>query len=158
MSKVGRCACAASSHTPASRAATTSIDTLRVAAVARGGERPTVSTEHLFAVASAVRAREVLRFDYAPRSDGSRSEEKGTGEKGTEASRRVEPHHVVTWGGRWYLVGWDLDRNDWRTFPVDRMTPWSPTGRRFTPRDLPGPDVGAFIAERFAAAPLPCRG
>ena len=28
----------------------------------------------------------------------------------------MEPHHLVTWKGRWYLVAWDLDRDDWRTF------------------------------------------
>jgi hypothetical protein len=38
------------------------------------------------------------------------------------------------------------------------MRPWTPTGPRFTPRDLPAPDVATFIAERFARPTLPCRG
>ncbi|MBI0384894.1 WYL domain-containing protein, partial [Streptomyces albiflaviniger] len=76
--------------------------------------------------------------------------------------RRVEPHHLVTRGGRWYLVAWDLDRDDWRTFRVDRITPRTPTGPRFTPRDVPGGDVAAFVASRFQGSDgsggWPCRG
>lgn len=82
--------------------------------------------------------------------------------------RRVEPHHLVTWGRRWYLVAWDLDRDDWRTFRADRITPRTPTGPRFPPRELPGGSVAAFITARFrgidaARGPdgvggWPCRG
>ena len=130
------------------------VDTLQVTTVAKSGDRPKVSTEHLFAVATAVRAREVLRFDYTVRdySQGDYTADEAT------SVRRVEPHHVVTWGGRWYLVAWDLDRDDWRTFRFDRMTPRTPTGPRFTRRELPAADVAAFIADRFAGPPLPCRG
>lgn len=116
------------------------VDTLQVTSVGRGTKRTAVRTEDLLAIATAVRAGEALRFDYA------------------ESVRRVEPHHLVTWGGRWYLVAWDLDRRDWRTFRVDRMTPRTPTGPRFTRRELPARDVAAFISERFASPPLPCRG
>ena len=49
--------------------------------------------------------------------------------------RDVEPHRLVHTGRRWYLVAWDLDRQDWRTFRVDRIDPRTPTGPRFTPRD-----------------------
>ena len=63
--------------------------------------------------------------------------------------RRVQPHHLVTWRHRWYLVAWDLDREDWRTFRVDRIQPRTPTGPRFTPRELPGGDVSTFITSRF---------
>ena len=63
--------------------------------------------------------------------------------------RRVEPHHLVTRRGRWYLVAWDLDRDDWRTFRADRIAPRTPTGPRFAPREVPGGDVGAFVAGRF---------
>jgi hypothetical protein len=38
------------------------------------------------------------------------------------------------------------------------MTPPTPTGPRFTRRELPAKDVAAFISERFASPPLPCRG
>jgi predicted DNA-binding transcriptional regulator YafY len=121
------------------------VDALQVTTVPRGSgrNRPQVDTERLIGIGTAVRAREVLRFDY---------------EGGSDPYRRVEPHHVVTWGGRWYLVAWDLDRDDWRTFRVDRMTPKTPTGPRFTPRELPAPDVATFIAERFRRPSWPVTG
>ncbi|WP_315095352.1 WYL domain-containing protein [uncultured Cellulomonas sp.] len=123
-------------------------DALQVTTVARRGDRPQVDRDVLLAVGAVVRAHEVLRFDYAGGSDA-----------GPRPARRAEAHHLVTWGGRWYLVGFDLDRADWRTFRVDRMTPRSGSGPRYAPRALPAPDVAAFVAERFAAvAPWPCRG
>jgi predicted DNA-binding transcriptional regulator YafY len=107
------------------------VDALRVTAVPADRERPKVDSEVLIAVGSAVRAFEVLRFDY--------ERPNWTGEdRPWEPPRRVEPHHLATWSGRWYLVAWDLDRDDWRTFRVDRMTPRTPTGPRFSPRELPG--------------------
>ncbi len=103
------------------------------------------------ALSAAVHAREVLRFDYPGPDDGE-----------PRPPRRVEPHHVVTWGGRWYLVAWDLERDDWRTFRADRVAPRVPTGPRFTPRELPGGDVATFVAARFrgsdSSADWPCRG
>ncbi|MFJ4473073.1 helix-turn-helix transcriptional regulator [Streptomyces sp. NPDC089424] len=140
------------------------IDTVRVTAVDRPGNRPrpVVDSRVLLALGAATHAREVLRFDFAP----------GAHEDGApRGPRRVEPHHVVTWGGRWYLVAWDLDRADWRTFRADRITPRVPTGPRFTPRDLPGGDVATFVTDRFhgfgaaggvggvgGAGEWPCRG
>src|SRR6478735_7200457 len=124
---------------------------LRATAVSRGREQPKVDTEHLIAIGSAVRAHEILRFDYdAPNWTGA--------ERPWQPPRRVEPHHLVTWGGRWYLVCWDLDRKDWRTFRVDRMTPKSPTGPRFSPRELPGGDVASYIDSSFRGGEWPCRG
>ncbi|WP_280689462.1 YafY family protein [Kitasatospora sp. GAS204B] len=132
------------------------IDTLQVTAVERPATRPNPQVESsvLMALSAAVHAREVLRFDYtAGYSDGDRAE---------TAPRRVQPHHLVTWGGRWYLLAWDLDRADWRTFRADRITPRTPTGPRFTPRVLPGGDVAAFVTSRFqgsdGAGGWPCRG
>lgn len=51
--------------------------------------------------------------------------------------------------GRWYLVAWDLDRDDWRIFRADRITPRTPTGARFVPRGIPGGDVAAYVSARF---------
>jgi biotin operon repressor len=120
------------------------IDTLQFTAVER---QPGVDGDVLMALGAAVHAREVLRFDYPP--EGA-------------PPRRVEPHHLLTWGGRWYLVAWDLDRADWRTFRADRLAPRVPTGPRFTRRELPGGDVATFVAGRFRGAggsgEWPCRG
>ncbi|OLR93032.1 helix-turn-helix transcriptional regulator [Actinokineospora bangkokensis] len=121
------------------------VDTLRVSAVPAPHEAQ-VDSAVLLAISAASHAGEVLRFDYA----------------GAEVPRRVEPHHLVTWGGRWYLVAFDLDRDDWRTFRVDRITPKVPTGPRFTEREVPGGDVSAFVWSRFrgvdASGEWPCRG
>ncbi|PZF80137.1 helix-turn-helix transcriptional regulator [Jiangella anatolica] len=96
----------------------------------------------LVALTTAIRAREELRFDHA------------------RTRRRVQPHHLVARGGRWYLVAWDLDRDDWRVFRADRITPRVPTGPRFRPREIPGGDVAAFVTARFRGgdADWPCRG
>jgi len=132
------------------------IDTLQVTAV----ERPTpqVDSNVLMALSAAVHACEVLRFDYYTPASPSGAGHDSTG----TPPRRVQPHHLVTWGGRWYLVAWDLDRGDWRTFRADRITPRTPTGPRFTPRELPGGEVAAFVANRFrgfdGSGDWPCRG
>lgn len=63
--------------------------------------------------------------------------------------------------GRWYLLAYDLDREGWRLFSADRITPRIPTGPRFTPRSVPGDDVREFVAARFKGSDTnewPCRG
>ncbi|CAL9349684.1 hypothetical protein SUDANB9_00435 [Streptomyces sp. enrichment culture] len=134
------------------------IDALQVTAVAGSAPRPQpqADTGVLMALSAAVQAREVLRFDHIPARPAD------TGPGAAPPPRRVEPHHLVTRGGRWYLVGWDLDREDWRVFRADRVVPRTPTGPRFTPRELPGKDVAAFLTGRFrgsdGSADWPCRG
>ncbi|MEV7249408.1 helix-turn-helix transcriptional regulator [Streptomyces cyaneofuscatus] len=149
------------------------VDTLRVTAVDRPESRPgpQVDSGVLMAIGAAVHAREVLRFDYSPVSAPGpvRPEAAAEGKGGRDVlppPRRVEPHHLVTWGRRWYLVAWDLERGDWRTFRADRIAPRAPTGPRFTPRELPGGSVAEFITARFRGATAtgdgvggwPCRG
>ncbi|WP_320774291.1 helix-turn-helix transcriptional regulator [Streptomyces sp. CRN 30] len=131
------------------------IAALHVTAVPPPGAPPVQADSRvLMEISAAVHAREELRFDYAPAASG--------GAAGVTARRRVQPHHLVTWRGRWYLLAWDLDRADWRTFRADRVDPRTPTGPRFTPRDVPGGDVAAFVAGRFrgsdGTAGWPCRG
>jgi len=113
-----------------------------------------VSSDVLIALSAAVRAREVLRFDYAspdPRADDD-----------LWPPRRVEPQHMVTAQGRWYLVAWDLDRDEWRIFRADRITPRTPTGPRFAPREVPGGEVAAYVSARFKGSQRvdrwPCSG
>jgi predicted DNA-binding transcriptional regulator YafY len=136
------------------------IDTLQVTAVERPATRPNpqVDSKVLMTLSAAVHARELLRFDYAPASPPGA----GHDDHAVTPPRRVQPHHLITWGGRWYLVAWDLDRDDWRTFRADRITPRVPTGPRFTPRELPGGDVTTFVSSRFSGSGgsggWPCRG
>lgn len=131
------------------------VDTLRVTTVEPSAARPHPSVDGalLMTLSAAVHAGEVLRFDYAAASPP---------EDAARPPRRVEPHHLVSRGGRWYLVAFDLDRDDWRTFRADRITPRSPAGPRFALREVPGGDVAAFVTGRFRGADdsgeWPCRG
>lgn len=119
-----------------------------------GGTAPAVSPEVLLTLSTAARAHEVLRFDYPRRQPGD--------DAAVTPPRRVEPHHLVTFHGRWYLVAWDLDRDEWRIYRADRITPRSPNGPRFTPRQVPGGDVTDYVAARFRGSETtdrwPCSG
>ncbi|MFH8756843.1 helix-turn-helix transcriptional regulator [Streptomyces atroolivaceus] len=134
------------------------VDALHVTAVGPAETQPGPQADPrvLVALSEAVHAREVLRFDYT----GATSEAGHS--DAVKPPRRAEPHHLVTWRGRWYLLAWDLDRDDWRTFRADRIAPRTPRGPRFTPRDVPGGDVAEFVAGRFqgsgSGGDWPCRG
>ncbi|SPF02363.1 helix-turn-helix transcriptional regulator [Streptomyces sp. MA5143a] len=73
------------------------------------------------------------------------------------AVRRVEPYNLVSFDRRWYLVAWDLDRADWRTFRVDRLVPRTPTGPRFAPRPIPEGDAATYLAHRLSSRTWPVR-
>ncbi|MGX1792648.1 helix-turn-helix transcriptional regulator [Microbacterium sp. NPDC055312] len=122
------------------------LDALEVTSVVRAGDPAPmrVPFDVLVDLADAIRALEVVRFDYAERGDGE-----GARSAGRPAGRRVEPVRLVTSSGRWFLLGWDLDRDDWRLFSVDRVRPRSPHGPRFTPRLVPGGDVSEFVSGRL---------
>ncbi|MEV5838446.1 YafY family protein [Nocardia sp. NPDC052112] len=100
----------------------------------------TVDPEVLTAVAGAIRDNHRLRFDYRTHS-------------GTTALRSTEPHRLVHTGRHWYLIGWDNDRADWRTYRVDRLQPRIPTGPRFTPREPPETDLAHYITSGTTTSP-----
>ncbi|MDR6865756.1 putative DNA-binding transcriptional regulator YafY [Microbacterium resistens] len=105
-----------------------------------------VAPETLAAVSDAVRDRMTLRFDY------------GTADA---PPRRTQPHSVIARDGRWYLIAWDVDREDWRVFRLDRMRPRSPAGPSFPSRPIPGGDARAYLRARFKGAEMdrwPCIG
>ncbi|TNM68209.1 WYL domain-containing protein [Streptomyces sp. NP160] len=134
------------------------LDGLRVSAVGRPGEAASVhvSGEVLVTLADAIRAREVLRFDYLTRDGVHQSDDRAL-----PLPRRAEPVHLVASQARWYLLGWDLDREDWRLYSVDRVRPRTPNGPRFTPRSVPSGDVEGFVAARVKGSDVdewPCRG
>jgi predicted DNA-binding transcriptional regulator YafY len=93
----------------------------------------------LTTIAGACRDHERLRLDYTDHHDNP-------------SVRTVEPDRLVNWGRRWYLVAWDTDRADWRTFRVDRITPRTPTGPRFTPRPPPYDDIATYVSRRVSSA------
>lgn len=91
-----------------------------------------VNPELVAELALACRDRERTRFSYV--SAG-----------GELTSRHVEPHTLVSHAGRWYLVCWDLVRDDWRTFRLDRMAQLLRTGVRVEPRALPVADASDMV-------------
>ncbi|HEY3545876.1 MAG TPA: YafY family protein, partial [Propionicimonas sp.] len=102
-------------------------------------EVPTVGADTLSTISAACRDREQLRFEYVSHD-------------GSPTHRRAEPLRLVTWGRRWMLVAWDLDRGDWRTFRVDRMSVKVPNGPRFAPREPPADDLAAYVARGVSTA------
>ncbi|MFC5822265.1 helix-turn-helix transcriptional regulator [Nonomuraea insulae] len=116
------------------------VNALNTYTVQIPGNAPSVAPDVLTTIANAARDHERLRFDY-------------TGHEGGTSVRNAEPYRLVHRRGRWYLLGYDTDRQDWRTFRVDRIHPRSPSGPRFTPRELPGDgDVAAYVEKGVSTA------
>ncbi|MEV6481241.1 YafY family protein [Streptomyces sp. NPDC051576] len=98
------------------------------------GDGASIAPETLTVMASTVAGHERLRFAYRAKD-------------GTESRRVTEPYRLVSTGRRWYLVAYDLDREDWRTFRVDRVSRPLATGARFTPRELPTGNAAEFLRQ-----------
>ncbi|MEV4093175.1 helix-turn-helix transcriptional regulator [Streptosporangium saharense] len=107
----------------------------------RAGDGPPVDPQTLVVLAGAAANRERLRFAY-------RSAD------GTETRRLTEPYRLVTAGRRWYLLAYDNDRDDWRSFRVDRIGDPLATGVRVPARVPPEQDAAAFVTDRlYSSAP-----
>ena len=113
------------------------VDALREATVpAVWGSGPSIDAGVLTSVAQACRDEERLRFSY-------------TAQSGEQTHRHVEPHKLVSIGRRWYLVAYDLARQDWRSFRLDRLDGPRSTAMRFVQRELPAKDAAAFVKASF---------
>ncbi len=93
---------------------------------------PSIDAETLSTLAGCCRDRERARFSYVAKG-GERTE------------RRVEPHQLVSYAQRWYLVAFDLDRQDWRTFRLDRIADVATPGNRFQLRQIPGGSALEYV-------------
>jgi predicted DNA-binding transcriptional regulator YafY len=113
------------------------VEAVREATSAVPGAEPPLDLPVLGGVAAAIRGHERLRFGY-------------TKPGGSEAARHTEPQRLVSWGPLWYLLAWDLDRDDWRVFRVDRMALRAPTGSRFAPREIPEDRVVEYVVRRVS--------
>jgi len=102
-----------------------------------GGRTP-ADPEILMTLARACRDEVEVGFDYS--SGGLRR-------------RRVEPYRLVASDRRWYLLAYDLDRDDWRSFRVDRMSEVSARTWRFRPREAP--DAVSYVQEGVASRVYP---
>jgi len=87
----------------------------------------------LAAVGAACEAGERLRFDFQ-------------GRDGSHAVRDVEPYRLIRSGRHWYLLAYDTQREDWRTFRLDRISPRGPSGPRFVPREVPVGDDAPYLS------------
>ncbi|WP_326952063.1 helix-turn-helix transcriptional regulator [Amycolatopsis sp. NBC_01286] len=112
------------------------VGTIGTATVAVPATGPVVDPAQLTVFAGAITNNETVRFRYH------------SGD-GTESRRRAEPLRLVATGRRWYLVAFDLDRDDWRVFRVDRVHDAEATGGRIAPRRPPATDLAAYVLERL---------
>jgi predicted DNA-binding transcriptional regulator YafY len=114
------------------------LSTATVSLRTRSG--PQVDPDLLLTLAQGCRYLERLHFEYRDRN-------------ARVSERRVEPFRLVNTDQRWYLVARDVDRDDWRTFRVDRMREATLTGHRFV-RTVE-PDAAAMVADGMAQQPYP---
>jgi predicted DNA-binding transcriptional regulator YafY len=114
------------------------VRTLHDATDTLGGGVIEVDGDLLLALARACRDGVRVRFAYAGRG-------------GTPGPRSAEPVRLVATGRRWYLMAFDLDRDDWRTFRLDRMTDLEATTWRVAPREHPDP--ASYVQRSVTAAP-----
>lgn len=92
----------------------------------------------LTSLTDASRDHQAVAFAYADRT-------------GATSRRRAEPHGLVHTGRRWYLVAFDLVRDAWRTFRVDRIQGSVVVRERFSPREVPGGDIADFVSRAIGA-------
>ncbi len=105
----------------------TRLEDVSVATVSTAGQ-PSTRVDHndLAVTAAAIRSATRIRFSY-------------TDAEQRQSERHVEPNRLVHTGRRWYLVAFDIDRDDWRTFRLDRVSGPQPTGMRSARRKTPDP-------------------
>ena len=102
-------------------------------------EGPRIDAEMLATLAAACRDGSRLRFTYVARDERT-------------SQRHTEPSAVVHSGYRWYLVAFDLDRDDWRTFRIDRIRGRVRLAGRGRQRTVPGGDPAAFVKQQLRGA------
>ncbi|MBV8086330.1 MAG: YafY family transcriptional regulator [Chloroflexi bacterium] len=115
------------------------VNALQSVTVSLTGAGPTVDPQLLTSLAAACRDSDRLRFQYADRDAET-------------TVRTTEPHRLVCTGRRWYLLAWDVDRVDWRTFRVDRVAQVLAKGPRFEPRQPPE-DAATYVSRAISSDP-----
>ncbi|AXB42483.1 helix-turn-helix transcriptional regulator [Amycolatopsis albispora] len=111
-----------------------------VSSATQGSARPMAAADPavVAGLATAAKAHRHADFDYTSRNGVSR--------------RRVEPYRQVLLGRRWYLFAFDRDREDWRTFRLDRIAAVHVPGTTFRPREVPENGMTAFGTARAGGA------
>lgn len=113
---------------------------LRQSVSVLAGPAASVDPQTLTSLSGAIAEKRIVSFRY-------------TGADAPPGRRLVEPYKLVSTGRRWYLVAWDLDRRDWRTFRMDRCRSIPAPRERFMPRPLPARDLAAYVQESITRFP-----
>jgi proteasome accessory factor C len=85
-----------------------------------------VATDSLAVLRRAVEERRRLRIEYYSASRDELS------------AREIDPEHLFTAIGNWYVVAWDHRSDEERLFRADRIRSAGETGATFEPRGLAG--------------------
>jgi predicted DNA-binding transcriptional regulator YafY len=112
------------------------VKALGDATSAFGVEGPRIDADMLATIAAACRDCTRVRFTYVARDERT-------------SQRHAEPNAVVYSGHRWYLVAFDLGRDDWRTFRVDRIRGRVVVAERGRQRTVPGGDPALFVEQQL---------
>lgn len=119
---------------------------------------PPIASDTLRAVGYAVRNAHLLRFDELG-ADGRRPHPRDVDFVPPVV---VEPHHLVQWAARWYLVAFVPATDAWRILRLERLHVYAATGQGFTRRELPHDDVARYVMTSHdrgdTPAPWPCQG
>lgn len=115
------------------------VEALRSSTVTLGPSEDPVDADVLVPLAQACDGNERVELSYRDR-------------EGRPSERRLEPYSLVATGRRWYVFGFDLDRQDWRTFRVDRVVTVRRTGHRFV-RRTDAPDAAEMVGRSITTAP-----
>lgn len=99
----------------------------------------TVTASQLTELGGAAASRRQVDLDYRDRD-------------GVTSVRRIDPYRLVLQRGRWYLLAFDRDRDDWRTFRLDRIDRLTVSRTAYRPRPLPAESAGTYLRSRLQAA------
>ena len=129
------------------------VDATRITTIRNYWEfsAPPIAPEVLNTVGEAVRRSNLLRLEVL-RLDGSRRDPH---DPDFTPPVRVEPHHLVLWAGRWYLVAYIPATHGWSIYRVDRLHAHGPTGIPFHRRQLPGGDVASYVMTSYDRGDTP---
>src|SRR5690606_16173624 len=135
-------------HAGLAAAASSGLAKLRAAGIevdpqATLGVEPVVTADASFGpLVTAARERREVTFDYR------------VPERDAPDTRHLQPWGVVCWRGRWYVVGYDLDRQAPRCFRLSRIVGTVTLGRTGDAFTVP-PDVDLISHVARTVEPTP---
>lgn len=120
------------------------VGAIHAVTISVAGTAPLLKLDTLTTLAAACRDHRQITLRYEDR-------------EGRASTRTVEPLQLAHTGNRrWYVVAWDLSRDAWRTFRVDRIVGTPTSGPAFIPRPPPV-DLARYVTEAISHAPYPHR-